>query len=395
MDILIDEFLRTSLTLKAIGAIFVIALLIQLFYYLYYYTGVWSLARKINKGNNPYDKQRPPVSVIICAKNEADNLEKFLPSILEQDYPEFEVIVVNDGSTDESSNLLEHLQLKHKNLYQTFLPMEAKYHSRKKACLTVGIKAARYEHLLFTEADCQPNSKFWISNMVQNFTPKTEIVLGYSSYEKKEGFLNAMLNYDNIFNAMQFMGFARKGKTYMGTSRNLAYKKELFFKNKSFASHLDLTLGDDDIHIQQISTPENVQIEFFHNGAMTSFREHTYKTFFAEKDMRMYTGLRYNARTKSLIRTELTSRFLSYILAIVLIPAFLFNSLFIMAGITAGLFLLRFITQLCVINSTCKCLHEKSKIFSIPLFDLLLPSITLYLYSVRNFTRPKVAQWGA
>lgn len=395
MDILIDEFLRTSLTFKIIGGLFVVAILVQLFYYLHYYTGVWSLARKIKKGNNVYSKQRPPVSVIICAKNESENLERFLPSILDQDYPEYEVIVVNDGSTDESSNLLERLQLTHKNLYQTFLPMEAKYHSRKKACLTVGIKAAHHEHLLFTEADCQPNSKFWISNMMQNFTPKAEIVLGYSSYEKKEGFLNAMLNYDNIFTSMQFMGFARKGKTYMGTSRNLAYKKELFFKNKSFASHLDLTLGDDDIHIQEISNSENVRIEFFNKGATTSFREHTYKTFLSEKDMRMYTGLRYNARTKALIRTELATRFLSYLLAVVLIGGFVATSSFLLAGVTAGLFLLRYLTQIIVINSACKCFREKRKIFSIPLFDLMLPAITLYLYSVRSFTKPKVAQWGA
>lgn len=395
MNTIIDELLNMGMMLKVISSIFLLAILIQMFYYLYYYTGVWSLARKIKKGNNHYSKERPPVSVIICAKNEADNLERFMPSILGQDYPEYEVIVVNDGSTDETNNLLESLQLKHKNLYQTFLPMEAKYHSRKKACLTVGIKAARYEHLLFTEADCQPNSKFWIANMMQDFTPKTEIVLGYSSCVGREGFLNAMINYDNIFTSMQFMGFARKGRTYMGTSRNLAYKKDLFFKNKSFATHLDLTLGDDDIHIQQISTPENVRIEFFSKGTTTSFKEHTYKTYLAEKDMRMHTGLRYNARTKGLIRTELTSRFLSYILAATLFFCFLFNASFVMAGLTASLFLLRYATQICVINSTCKCFREKRQILSIPLFDLILPSITFYHYAARGFARPKVAQWGA
>ena len=395
MDILTEEFLNTSLTLKVIGCLFIVALCIQFYYYLHYYTGVWLMARKTRKGLISYSKQKPPVSVIICAKNESENLERFLPTILEQDYPKFEVIVVNDGSTDESSNLLERLQIKYKNLYQTFLPMDAKYHSRKKMCLTVGIKAAQYDHLLFIEADCQPNSKFWIANMMQNFTQKAEIILGYSSYKKKDGFLNALINYDNIFTSMQFMGFARKGKTYMGTSRNLAYKKELFFKNKSFASHLDLTLGDDDIHIQQIATSDNVQVEFFSKGTTTSYREHTYKTYFAEKDMRMYTGLRYNLRTKALIRTELASRFLSYILPTVLFFGFMFHSQFILASITAGLFLLRYAIQAFVINSTCLCFREKKRFLSIPLFDLLLPSITLYLYSVRSFTKPKVQQWGA
>lgn len=394
MDILLEELLNTSLIVRIVGSIFALAVIVQLFYYLYYYTGIWSMAAKIRKGGNAYSRQRPPVSVIICAKNESENLERFLPSILEQEYPEFEVVVVNDGSTDESSNLLERLQLKYKNLYQTFLPMDAKYHSRKKMCLTVGIKAARFEHLLFTEADCQPNSKYWISNMVQNFTSKTEIVLGYGSYKEKGGFFNGMLNFDNLFNTMQFMGFARKGKTYMGTSRNLAYKKDLFFKNKSFATHLDLTLGDDDLHIQEIATPENVQIEFFDKGSITSFREHTYKTFFMEKEMRMYTGLRYKASTKCRIRTELATRFLSYALALALVPYFLFNSQFILAGITAGLFLLRAITQLVVINKTCRCLHEKKFFFTLPIFDILLPLITIYFYTTRSFTKPKVAQWG-
>ena len=195
-----------------------VSLLIQLFYYLHYYNGIIRYNRKIKKNLIGYTTSKPPVSIIVCAKNESENLELNLPLLLEQEYPQYEVIVVNDGSTDESCDLLERLDKKYSNLYHTFLPMDAKYMSRKKMCLNVGIKAAHYEHLIIVDADCEPGSKIWLSNIMKNYTPETDMILGYSDFKKKNGFLYRLIGYENLLSTMQYMGYALKGKVLRGTS---------------------------------------------------------------------------------------------------------------------------------------------------------------------------------
>ncbi len=212
------------------------------------------LKRKANKGNIHFQTAQPPVSVIICAKNESKNLSDFLPSILTQDYPNYEVIVVNDGSTDESEIVLANLERTYKHLYHTYIPENVKVMSPKKLALTVGIKAAKYDYLLFTDADCQTVSDKWIANMMRNFSPETDFVLGYGAYEQKPGFLSHLVSYDTFFILLQYMGFAYRGKTYMGVGRNMAYRKQLFFDRKGFASILHLQSGDDDLFINKAAT---------------------------------------------------------------------------------------------------------------------------------------------
>jgi len=390
---IVEEFLSLSLGIQIVCGVFVLAFLIQAFYYLHYYNGIWMLGNKIRKGNHPYSKQKPPVSVIICAKNEAENLEQFLPSVLEQEYPEFEVIVVNDGSTDESSDLLEKLQKHYPNLYHTFLPMDAKYMSRKKMCLTVGIKAARFEHLLLIDADCKPASKHWIANMMQNFSDKTDIVLGYGAHSLKNGFVNSLICYDVMFIAMQYMGFAIKGKPYMGVGRNLAYKKSLFFKNKGFASHLNLVSGDDDLFVQETANKHNTSVEFSEKSISYSHRKMTFRSFRIQKERHLSTSSQYTLSSKMRIGCEVFSRGLFYVSLFTLLGYFLINQHFIFAGITAGIALIRFLFQAIIINKTCKFLQEKMYIFSIPLFDIFLPLLTLYIISFGKIGVKEDSMW--
>lgn len=366
--------------------------MVQVYYYVNYYSCIWRLGEKIKSGKSNYSKKRPPVSVIICAKNEADNLTKYLPTVLAQEYPEFEVIVVNDGSTDETSELLERLQKQHKNLYHTFLPMDAKYTSRKKACLTVGIKAARYDHLLMIDADCKPASKYWIANMVQNYTPEADLVLGYGAHGYKDGFVNSLICYDVMFIAMQYMGFAIKHKPYMGVGRNLSYKKSLFFKNK-FASHLDLASGDDDLFVNEVATPTNTRVEFSPQGSTLSMREMTYKSFLIQKERHLTTSARYKSDTKMRIGTEVLSRGLFYALLFILLAFFLATGNYVFAACIFAIGLIRFIMQIIVINNTAKQLNEKPFYFSIPLFDILLPLITLKIMTIGKRSAQRDNMW--
>jgi len=379
--------------IRVLAIIFAVVFLIQAYYYLYYYSGILFYNRKMKKGKIVYNTSKPPVSVIVCTRNEAENLKTLLPVILEQDYPQYELIVVNDGSTDESNEILEKYRAKYPHLYYTFLPMEAKYMSRKKTCLAVGIKAAKYENLLMIDADCEPAGREWISNMARNFTGKSEIVLGYGGHKYKKGLLNKMISFDILFIAIQYMGFALKRRAYMGVGRNLSYKKELFFKNKGFASHLNLASGDDDLFIKEVTNKENTRVEFSPGSATWSIRKMTFKSFVYQKERHLSTGTRYKFITKLRIGTELFSRAVFYILFILLAAFLVCSQNYIAAGIAGGVFLFRYALQLIIINCIARILCEKKFVFSIIFFDIFLPIVSLYIFTLGRFGVKKESMW--
>ena len=379
--------------IQILGAIFILAFLIQSYYYFYYYSGLLFHKWRIKKGKITYAKNQPPVSVIICAKDESENLKNFLPVVLEQNYPEYEVIVVNDGSSDESNIVLEKYAEKYPHLYHTFLPADAKYMSRKKICLTVGIKAAKYDNLLLIDADCRPNSKEWINNMVRNFVGKSEIVLGYGGHKHKKGLLNKMISFDTLFVAIQYMGVALKRKPYMGVGRNLSYKKELFFRNKGFASHLNLVSGDDDLFVKEVATKKNPRVEFSPESITWSERKMTFKSFIYQKEKHLTTSSYYTFSTRLRIGIEIFSRALFYLLFIFLSTYFVYVKDYIALGAVGGLFLFRYIYQLIIVNRTAKIIREKRTILSLLLFDIFLPLLSFYILTIGRIGTKKHSMW--
>lgn len=169
-------------------AVFICSFFYQLYFYLKYISIVLRSNKREKKGKIEFQIQKKPVSVIICARDEYENLREFLPDILSQDYPEYEVIVVNDGNDEDTELLLSDLKKVYTHLRSTFVPDGAKNLSTKKLALTLGIKAAKYDWLLFTDADCVPVSKNWIASMARNFSEKTEFVLGYGAYFEEKAF---------------------------------------------------------------------------------------------------------------------------------------------------------------------------------------------------------------
>ena len=235
--------------------------LIQIIYYLCLYNRIHARNRAVKQGDTHFTQELPPISVIICAREESENLRRNLGAVLEQDYPQFEVIVINDGNTDESEDYLTILEEKYPHLYHSFVPDSSRYISRKKLAVTLGIKASKYEWLVFTNANCMPQSNQWLRLMARNFTSRTQVVLGYSGYERGKGWLHKRAAFDNLFTSMRYLGFALAGSPYMGIGRNLAYRKELFYQQKGFSAHLNLQRGDDDLFINHVATPENTRVE--------------------------------------------------------------------------------------------------------------------------------------
>ena len=349
---------------------FIFALLVQLWYYLFFF-------RKLAF----YKKQElavntPPASIIICARNEDDNLVEFLPRIFEQDYPEFEVVIVNDCSFDNTEDFLKEFAAKHNNLKIVTIKEDEYYSHGKKVALMMGIKGATHEHLLLTDADCKPNSKDWLRNMVQHFTSETEIVLGYGAYEKQNGFLNKIIRYDTFMIALQFLSFALAGKTYMGTGRNLAYKKSLFFKMKGFASHYHVESGDDDLFVNEAATKQNSKIEVSIDSHTISRVKNTFKDWFRQKRRHVTTFKFYNTGSKFRLMMISFSQYLFFISFVTLLI------LQFAPIIVLSLFGLRLLVQILIFNKSMKLLSEKDLLLFSPLIEITL----LIVYPMITFS---------
>lgn len=290
---------------------------IQVLYYLLFFSRVAFYRRKPDPDHTPETR----FSVIICAKDEELNLQKNLPSVLQQRYhimhePEYEVIVVNDNSEDDTKYYLRSIEPGYSHYRHIEIKQAAKFIPGKKYPLSIGLKGAQYDHVLLTDADCRPSSVYWLSLMSQGFRNGKEIVLGYGPYLKKPGFLNKVIRYETFFSALQFLSFAMSGLTYMGVGRNLAYKRELFFRHKGFTSHQHLSSGDDDLFINRAATSQNVAVIIDKQAFTYSEPKRSWGSWLRQKTRHMSTGKHYRFSHKLLLGLFSLTHFLFY-------PAFL------------------------------------------------------------------------
>ena len=288
-------------------ALFLVAFLIQWTRYLFVY-----LKFPLYKPPEVITKPQG-VSVIICARNEEKNLERFLPMILDQDHPEFEVVVVNDASTDLTEEVLIKFSAKYKQLRFTSLPANGKHKRGKKLALTLGLKAASFEQVLLTDADCYPLSRQWLKRMTAGLSEEKRIVLGYGSYERRKGLLNSLIRYETVFTAIQYFSYAIKGQAYMGVGRNLAYQKSLFFENKGFASHYHLLSGDDDLFVNENATGTNTLVEFSREAFTCSLPKTTFAEWLKQKKRHISAGSHYRRSSRIKLAMEWFSRILFYV----------------------------------------------------------------------------------
>jgi glycosyltransferase involved in cell wall biosynthesis len=363
-------------------ACFVIVLGIQLFYYLYHFQSILRYARKQKKGIVPFLDSQPPVSVIICSRNESEHLKQFLPSILEQDYPQYEVIIVNDGSTDATDELLRNFSKKYPHLYHTFVPASANVISTKKLGITIGIKAAKYDLLLFTDADCRPASNHWISSMVRNFTQGTEFVIGYGGYQKTKGWISKLITFDTLLIGIQSLGYALNGHPYMGVGRNMAYRKETFNREKGFSKFLKLQSGDDDLFVNSHANEFNTRVEISSESVTWSVPKDNFQSWFRQKERHLSTAKYYKGHSLLMLGTEVLSRGLFYAFFI----AILAISPMLLKLIAIALFLTRYAIQCYTINKIAKLWNERSFYILLLLFDLYLPLVNLYIQLFRKKT---------
>lgn len=323
----------------------------------------------------------PPVSVIICARNEVKNLRQFLPLFLDQDYPEFQVVLVNDCSWDETEEYLEEMEKKFSRLKVVTIKEQEKYRHSKKFAVALGIKGAKYEWLLHTDADCQPAGRNWIRSMAACFEGKTEMVIGYGAYQKQRGLINKWIRFDAAFAAIQYLSFALLRKPYMGTGRNLAYTKSLFFKNKGFASHYHILSGDDDLFVNETATSSNAVALTDPESFTCSVPKKTFKEWWRQKKRHLSTGRHYHVKHKFWLGLYFVSMFLFHLsLFFLLIVNF-------QVKIAVTILIMRLLIQLIVLGKSFAKLREKDLIWYIPLFDLFITLIYPPLSFITAFTK--------
>ena len=348
--------------------------LIQLIYYLCLYNRIHRHTRIVRREEMHFNKEQPPISIIIYAHEECANLQENLSFILNQDYPTFEVIVINDGNSDGSEDYLVQLENRYPYLYHSFIPRSSRYISRKKLAITLGVKAAKYDWLVMTHANCRPQSNQWLQTLARNFTSHTQIVLGYSGYGHGHGWLHKRICYDNLFTSMRYLGFALSGHPYMGIGRNMAYRKEVFYQNKGFAEHLNLKRGDDDLFINQVANKENTRVETDKQACVRINLPQRVKDWREEKIGYASTARFYRGMQRWLLGFETTTRLLFHLCWICTCALGIVHQQWLATSISLSFALLRYAFQTIIINRTAEDLGEERKYyFTLPVFDILQP----------------------
>lgn len=369
-----------------------VALLIEMLHYLLLGTTIIRHNRKKTSTPTTTDPNEttatlPPVSVIICAKNEEENIKNFLPLVLEQDYPEYEVIVVNDGSTDDTEQTLVNLQKLYPHLYLTNIPEQTRIISHKKLAVTIGVKAAKNEILIFTDADCRPWTSHWIENIVRTYTPDTQYVLGYGAYYTTKHPISRLISYDTLTIAIQYMGLAILHKPYMAVGRNMSYRKSAFLKNKGFAGQLHIPSGDDDLLINHFATKTNTAVNSTLETKTISLPKQSFSDWYYQKLRHLSASAAYTTRSKSIISVEPIARGLFWLSTLILLTCF-HTQPYIIPAVAAAL-ILKLTIQSIIINHIANYYKEpKFNPLTITILDIFLPLVTLYIGTIgRLFTK--------
>ena len=234
---------------------------IQLFYIIVCFSRTAFFQQPQPRTSPQINESTPGVTVVVCARNEHENLTELLPLLNAQAYPAFEVLVMDDRSTDGTKKYLENdiADLSHIRFIR--IEKEHAHVTPKKYALTIALKKAAYPIVLLTDADCRPATRHWLAGMVDPLANRGKaIVLGFSPYEHRPGLLNLLIQSETLFTAVHYFSLALAGRPYMGVGRNLAYCTSTFFANKGFYSHKNVLGGDDDLFINEVATGRNTAI---------------------------------------------------------------------------------------------------------------------------------------
>lgn len=359
---------------------FCVVLLIQFYFYVFLFGPYVFSIHKVEK------RSVLPVSILVCAKNEEKNLRHLLPLLLDQNYPVYEIVLIDDGSSDGSLNVMNSFrkQTAGSKVSIQVISIDKNESKGKKFALSQGVIASKYEQLLFTDADCMPASKNWIQLISNNFSANISLVLGYGAYTKIKGsFLNKLIRFETLMTAVQYFSYARSGNAYMGVGRNIAYTKNIFQKANGFDTHLHVRSGDDDLFVNQVAQADNTAIcddpmSFTYSRPKVSFT-----SWITQKRRHITTSSHYKKYHKFCLGLFYLTQIGFYVLTIAAIVLQQY------IHIILGLFLLRFVIWYIILIRSSNKLNEKDLIGFGPLYEISLIFIQLYIFLKNIISSPK------
>ncbi len=338
------------------------------------YLFIFNFRLLIHQSKNTQSNNLPSVSVVICARNEEDNLFKNLPKILNQKYPNFEVIIVNDQSVDNSKYIVLTYQKEYPNL--KYIELERNKHRQfgKKLPLTVGIKGANNELIVVTDADCYPASDQWLKSLAKHYSNKKQIVLGYSPYIKTKGWLNQLIRFDTTNIAITYLSFAKTALPYMGVGRNMAYSKQLFDEVGGFKKHYHIASGDDDLFIKEAAKSKNVAINIEPDSFIYTTPKTSFKNWVNQKHRHYTTVPEYKLINKLFLGIFPFTLYLMYISLFIL----LFNTKWHAFVLT--IYGVRMLLYWLINGLLLKKLQQKDFILLYPIWEIVYAIVMPFIY---------------
>jgi len=322
-----------------------------------------------------------PISVIIFVKNSAENLRNFLPSILTQNYPIFEIVLIDNNSTDKTHKVINSFAKKHPNIHIVSVENNEAFWGSKKYAMTLGIKAAKFEHLLFTEANCKPISEHWISEMSRQFSKEKTIVLGYSRYKKEKTIANFLIRFYHFLTAIQLLNFSKIGMPFMADGKNFAYKKEDFYRAKGFINHMKQELGEDDLFIQDAANKINTTYCISKNSFVETTNCDLFTDWFFLQRKKVFLRKKYQPKHRFVLNLFTISKLFFYVFGTVLLFFFPFE-------IILSIMFVYFLTQYIIVGISAKRLDEKNLIYFLPLLDIVFLLIQMSIFMANLTSKP-------
>ena len=336
--------------------------------------------------NIPKNNSLPGVSVIICAKNEAKRLETLIPKILNQNYPEFELLIVDDHSRDNTAQVLKFWQKKDPRVRSIPFIEPMTKAMGKKAALSHGIDLASHDILLLTDADCIPSSEQWIELMTAPLLSNKSVVLGYGGYHKRPGVLNALIRFETTLTAGLFLGQAIAGQPYMGVGRNLAYRKDFFRAQNGFKSHEHIASGDDDLLINHGATANNSAVIIDPKAYTWSEPKQSWKSLFRQKRRHQTTAHFYRNSSKLFLSLYAGSILIFYFCALIL--GISLSASAVVFQILISLIVLRSALLMSRLNPIFRQFHTADLVLWIPLLEPLFICWQLIIFVRNRISKP-------
>lgn len=356
---------------------FGITFIIQLIYH-------WCVFSKLafykKKDKTKSDDQLEPVSVVVCARDAYEYLQDLVPVLLTQDYPDYEIVIVNDCSEDETEEWLKDIERREPKIKPVQLRQHLNFFNGKKFPLSMGIKSAKNDLIILTDVNCLPTNSQWLRSVVHSYGNNTEVVIGYSPYFNKKGVFNKIMRFDAVQYAMQYLSAALNKHPYMGIGTNLSYRKELFYRHKGFTSHYTTSVGDDDLFISQVAKGKNTEVLIDAENAILTTPPHKFGMWAHIKSSRYSTIPQYDVKAKASSALFTWSHFLfyaSFIALMLLKPAFALSiGAVYYIPILVFFFLLRYGSQMIIYHGATKRLGEKGLLPGLIVYDLIFAFLT-------------------